>query len=135
VFGKEVIKKMNDDYSVPINLKMNLTIEEAAEYSNIGEHTLRDEIAKQILNIIKDGYQRENSNQQARQENNPVANGGQGGVREERGNLRVNSGGASQEGSSVERGGSAARGGEVVAEEEYDIYEVSEELQSLLVAP
>ena len=37
---------MNDDYSVPINLKMNLTIEEAAEYSNIGEHTLRDEIAK-----------------------------------------------------------------------------------------
>ena len=32
--------------TVPINLKLNLTIEEAVLYSNIGENTLRDEINK-----------------------------------------------------------------------------------------
>lgn len=32
--------------TVPIWKKMNLTIEEAVEYSNIGENTLREEIAK-----------------------------------------------------------------------------------------
>ena len=31
---------------IPINLKMNLTIEEAIAYSNIGEHTLRNELVK-----------------------------------------------------------------------------------------
>ena len=31
---------------VPIHLKMNLTVEEAVQYSNIGENTLREEIAK-----------------------------------------------------------------------------------------
>lgn len=31
---------------IPINLKLNLTIEEAVAYSNIGENTLREEIIK-----------------------------------------------------------------------------------------
>lgn len=31
---------------IPINLKLNLTIEEAIAYSNIGENTLREELAK-----------------------------------------------------------------------------------------
>lgn len=31
---------------IPIYLKLNLTIEEAIAYSNIGEHTLRNELAK-----------------------------------------------------------------------------------------
>jgi len=31
---------------IPINLKLNLTIEEAVAYSNIGENTLREEIVK-----------------------------------------------------------------------------------------
>lgn len=31
---------------LPINLKLNLTIAEAMQYSNIGEHTLRKELAK-----------------------------------------------------------------------------------------
>lgn len=31
---------------LPINLKLNLTIEEAIAYSNIGEHTLREELSK-----------------------------------------------------------------------------------------
>lgn len=31
---------------IPIYLKMNLTIDEAVIYSNIGEHTLRDELSK-----------------------------------------------------------------------------------------
>lgn len=31
---------------IPINLKLNLTIEEAMAYSNIGENTLREELAK-----------------------------------------------------------------------------------------
>ena len=31
---------------IPIYQKLNLTIEEAMIYSNIGEHTLRDELAK-----------------------------------------------------------------------------------------
>ena len=32
--------------AIPIHLKLNLTIEEAMAYSNIGEQTLRDELAK-----------------------------------------------------------------------------------------
>lgn len=31
---------------IPIYQKLNLTIEEAILYSNIGEHTLRDELVK-----------------------------------------------------------------------------------------
>lgn len=31
---------------IPINLKLNLTIEEATAYSNIGENTLREELVK-----------------------------------------------------------------------------------------
>lgn len=31
---------------IPINLKLNLTIEEAVAYSNIGENTLREELTK-----------------------------------------------------------------------------------------
>jgi hypothetical protein len=31
---------------IPINLKLNLTIEEAIAYSNIGENTLREELVK-----------------------------------------------------------------------------------------
>jgi hypothetical protein len=31
---------------IPIYLKLNLTIEEAMAYSNIGENTLREELAK-----------------------------------------------------------------------------------------
>ena len=38
----EVCEQLN----IPIYLKLNLTIEEAIAYSNIGEHTLRDELAK-----------------------------------------------------------------------------------------
>ena len=34
------------DSKIPIHEKMNLTIEEAAEYSNIGENTLREYIKK-----------------------------------------------------------------------------------------
>ena len=33
-------------YDIPLNQKLNLTIEEAMAYSNIGEHTLRDELSK-----------------------------------------------------------------------------------------
>ena len=37
-----ICEKLN----IPIYQKLNLTIEEAILYSNIGEHTLRDELAK-----------------------------------------------------------------------------------------
>lgn len=36
---------MNMD-RVPIHQKMNLTIKEAAEYSNIGEHKIREMVAR-----------------------------------------------------------------------------------------
>ena len=35
-----------EELYIPINQKLNLTIEEAIVYSNIGEHTLRDELSK-----------------------------------------------------------------------------------------
>ena len=35
-----------DTLNIPIYQKLNLTIEEAIAYSNIGEHTLRNELAK-----------------------------------------------------------------------------------------
>lgn len=38
--------KVYEKLNIPIYHKMNLTIEEAIAYSNIGENTLRDEIAK-----------------------------------------------------------------------------------------
>jgi len=38
----EVYEKLN----IPIYQKLNLTIEEAIAYSNIGENTLREELAK-----------------------------------------------------------------------------------------
>lgn len=37
---------IHEQLKIPIHQKLNLTIEEAIVYSNIGEHTLRDELAK-----------------------------------------------------------------------------------------
>lgn len=38
--------KTNNNTNIPIHLKLNLTIQEASEYSNIGLNTLRKQLNK-----------------------------------------------------------------------------------------
>lgn len=85
---------------------------------------LRDSIAKQILNIIQDGYKNKEreGNSISPDAGSKVDNRGR--VQEKAGDIR-SYGGVETEGSSAERERSTSGRGEDVAEEEYDIYEVS----------
>jgi hypothetical protein len=91
---------------------------------------LRNEIASKILNIIKDEHNKK------RELANAVDEEALSGLRGEyEGRVGDENYGRRDGGYSAGNAYSASGRGEEVAEEEYDIYEVSEELQSLLVAP